>query len=279
MIDINSITLKNNAMFNIVMRRPNLCKMCLERILGKNITSISYPETERTIDYDINARSIRLDIYCEDEDTVYNIELQNGIYEELPKRSRYYQDLIDIDLLEKGHEYIELKNNIVIFICTFDPFDKGRHLYTFENICIQDGSIYLDDKTSKIFLNTKGIADDIPVPLKNFLNYIDDGEISDDFTKQLDDTVIAVRQDKKWRKKIMTVEQLIKDEAKLARKEGIEEGFKQGIEQGIEQGSEHTLIASIKNLMLNMNISIEQAMDYLDVPADKRDAYMSKINL
>ena len=77
----------------------------------------------------------------------------------------------------------------------------------------------------------------------------------------------------------MTVEQLIKDEAKLARKEGIEEGFKQGIEQGIEQGSEHTLIASIKNLMLNMNISIEQAMDYLDVPADKRDAYMSKINL
>ena len=134
MIDFNKITLKNNAMFNIVMRRPNLCKMCLERILDKKITEITYPESERTMDIDIEAKSIRLDIYCEDEDTVYNIELQNGMYEELPKRSRYYQDLIDIELIDKGEDYSELKNSIVIFICTFDEFGKGRHLYTFENI-------------------------------------------------------------------------------------------------------------------------------------------------
>ena len=44
MFDINKVTLKNNAMFNIVMRRPNLCKMCLERILGKTITDINYPD-------------------------------------------------------------------------------------------------------------------------------------------------------------------------------------------------------------------------------------------
>ena len=35
MIDINRVTLKNNVMFNIVMHRKNLCKMCLERILNK----------------------------------------------------------------------------------------------------------------------------------------------------------------------------------------------------------------------------------------------------
>ena len=70
------------------------------------------------------------------------------MYEELPKRSRYYQDLIDIELIDKGEDYSELKNSIVIFICTFDEFGKGRHLYTFENICIQDETIRLDDKTT-----------------------------------------------------------------------------------------------------------------------------------
>ena len=63
MIYINKITIKNNAMFNIVMRRPKLCKMCLERILDKKITEISYPESERTIDIDLEAKSVRLDIY------------------------------------------------------------------------------------------------------------------------------------------------------------------------------------------------------------------------
>ncbi|MBR6402619.1 MAG: Rpn family recombination-promoting nuclease/putative transposase [Eubacterium sp.] len=223
MIDINKITLKNNAMFNIVMRRPNLCKKCLERILNKNISDISYPESERTIDLDLESKSIRLDIYCEDEDTSYNIELQNGINDDLPRRSRYYQDMIDIDMLEKGHEYTELKNVIVIFICTFDIFGKDRHLYTFENICIQDNNIHLDDKTTKIFLNTKGTMNDIPEPLKNFLEYIDTGSVTDDFTRELDETVVEVRKDKKWRNRIMTVEELIKDEAKIAKREGRQE--------------------------------------------------------
>ena len=222
MIDINSITLKNNAMFNIVMRKPNLCKKCLERMLNKNITNIEYRESEKTIDLGLSSKSIRLDIYCEDENTSYNIELQNGIYEALPKRSRYYQDLIDINLLEKGSDYSELKNGIVIFICSFDVFGKGRHLYTFQNQCLQDISITLGDGTTKIFLNTKGTMDDIPVPLRNFLNYIDAGVITDDFTEELENAVIDVRKDKRWSKLIMTVEQLIKDEGKLAKKEGMD---------------------------------------------------------
>ena len=236
MIDIDKITLKNNAMFNIVMRRPNLCTMCLERILNKRITKINYIDSEKTIDIDIETKSIRMDIYCEDEDTSYNIELQNGIYEDLPKRSRYYQSMIDADLIDKGSEYAELKNSIVIFICTFDPFDEGRHLYTFEYSCLQDSRIRLDDKTTRIFLNTKGILDDIPKPLKYFLDYIDNGTVADSFTQELDSTVMEVRSDKRWRKRIMTLEQLIKDEAKLAYKNGVSEGKAEGKAEGRAEG-------------------------------------------
>ena len=67
MIDFEHMTLSNNYMFNMVMRRKRLCKITLERILGIKIADISYPDSEKTVDVDLSAKSIRLDIYCEDD--------------------------------------------------------------------------------------------------------------------------------------------------------------------------------------------------------------------
>ena len=30
-----------------------------------------------------------------------------------------------------------MKQSFVIFVCTFDPFHIGRHVYTFENRCVE----------------------------------------------------------------------------------------------------------------------------------------------
>ena len=43
------------------------------------------------------------------------------------KRTRYYQGMIDLNILEKGENYKSLKKSFVIFICTFDLFGRGRH--------------------------------------------------------------------------------------------------------------------------------------------------------
>ena len=86
----------------MVMRRKRLCKITLERILGIKIADVSYPDSEKTVDVDLSAKSIRLDIYCEDDKSMYNIELQNGEYEDLPRRSRYYQSLMDIHIVNSG---------------------------------------------------------------------------------------------------------------------------------------------------------------------------------
>ena len=54
-----------------------------------------------------------LEIYVEDDkNTVFNLEMQTTNYEELPKRSRYYQDIIDLKLIEKGQSYDILKNSV-----------------------------------------------------------------------------------------------------------------------------------------------------------------------
>lgn len=62
-------------------------------------------------------------------------------YQELPKRSRYYQGMIDMNLIERGAKYKELKLSFVIFICLKDPFGYGLPVYRFENICVQNRDI------------------------------------------------------------------------------------------------------------------------------------------
>ena len=51
-----------------------------------------------------------------------NLEMQTGHRLELPKRSRYYQAAADIDNTPPSGLYSEMRDNYVIFICTFDPF-------------------------------------------------------------------------------------------------------------------------------------------------------------
>lgn len=74
------------------------------------IGRIEYPETQKAIRPDIDAKSVRLDVYVEDgKGTVYDIEMQVATSKELPKRTRYYQSLLDMQMIDKGESYKKLK--------------------------------------------------------------------------------------------------------------------------------------------------------------------------
>ena len=160
----------------------------MENILNIKIRDIVYVDYEETIQMTAKSKGIRLDIYVEDDDnTVFNLEMQTTTYKELPKRSRYYQGIIDLNMIEKGESYDILKESYVIFICTFDFFEKGRSVYEFENVCLEDSEIKLNDGTHKIFLNTKGDKKGINKEMKSLLEYFDGKEPESDLTKQIDD--------------------------------------------------------------------------------------------
>ncbi len=103
-----------------------------------------------------------MDVYVMDNrEIVYDIEMQIRDTKELPKRSRYYQGMMDLQIIDKGEYYKKLNKSYIIFICLFDVYGKGRHRYTFENMCKEDKSISMGDDTAKIFLNAKGTMNDI----------------------------------------------------------------------------------------------------------------------
>ena len=152
----------------------------------------------------------------------------------LPKRTRYYQGMIDFNILEKGENYKNLKKSFVIFVCTFDLFGEGRHIYTFENRCIESLQLPLGDDAVKIILNTKRTMDDVTHELKSLLDYIDGAQPDDDFTKELEDAVDLVRRNEKWRLDYMTLQM------------NYQEKYEQGIEQGREQSNRQSALRMIK---------------------------------
>ena len=214
------LEIKDDFMFGVIMRNPKYCKPFLETVLGIKIAQLEYPKSQETIDLSSDAKSVRLDIYVEDgKGTVYNVEMQTTSHRDIPKRMRYYQGMIDLNILEKGDNYKNLKRSIVIFVCTFDLFGKGRHVYTFENRCMQEPELLLGDDTIKIILNTKGTMDDVSPEMKRLLNFIDGQEPEDEYTRDLEEAVKSVRNNEKWRLDYMTLQM------------NYQEKYEQGVEQ------------------------------------------------
>ena len=224
--DFTKLQFSDDFMFGIVMRNEKICKRILEIILDLKISKITYPEGQKSIDMTVAAKSIRLDVYVENAEhtAVYNIEMQTTLNKNLPKRSRYYQGLIDLNLLEKGNDYKHLKKSFVIFICTSDPFGRDAYVYTFENRCVQMPDLALGDDAVKIFLNAGGFKGKIGQELKGLLEYINTGIPTDSFTEKLETEVRKIRNNERWRRDYMTLEMKLNEEREEAYEEGLEEG-------------------------------------------------------
>lgn len=140
----------NKLMFAIIMRDPTACRRFIEMIFPeRTVEKIVFPETkgkaesattmkeiaaevEKTIITGLDSKSVRLDVLFEGDETVYDIEMQMEVEEEIPKRSRYYHMAIARNSLKKGESYDKLKTGYVIFVCCFDPFKRKEPVYKFQ---------------------------------------------------------------------------------------------------------------------------------------------------
>lgn len=262
MKDFRNATISNNFMFRLVMEKPELCRQLLERILDTQISKIVYPEAEKSLEAQLTSKGIRLDIYVTLEDgTVIDVEMQaaDSTKDTLAKRTRYYQSILDNDALKKGELYSKLRQTIIIFICTFDPFNRNFSRYTFSSRCHEDYKLSLEDGVCKIFLNTYGDKHRISRELANFMDYMNGSEPNDDFTRRLQAEVELQRDDDGRRMLYMTYSQTLLEMEAKGIEQGIKQGFKQGIEQGIEAGMLKTLRDLVKDGMLSLAEAAKRA--------------------
>ena len=256
---LEDLTFTDDFMFSQVMKNKEICKEVVETILGIKVGKIEFLTSQYEIEIDPEAKTIAMDVYLRDEKKIINVELQNGHRLELPKRSRYYQAAADIDNTSPGELYSEMKDNYVIFICTFDPFLQGKAFYKFENICLnEEKPLRLNDGTYKIFLNTA--AEDLTLldpELKLFYDYIRRGTADSTLTEKINSSITELKENRETRRKYMTYTTRIAEAKSEAREEGIKYGIAIGEKAGEERGRNEAKLETAKNA-LTMNLSIEQ---------------------
>lgn len=239
-IDWDSMTFANNYVFLEVMNNKRRCQFLIEKVLHIPIKKVLHIAAERhTSSPRLSSKSIRLDVYVETLDgividiemqvtgkgsTVYKDKDDTQVARELPLRTRYYQSLIGMDMLRRGMDYPELRKSYVVFICTFDPYGKGLPVYHFTYRCREDDTLEMGDMTENIFLNAKAADKTEDKELSAFLRYVHSGLAQSAFTQEIDNATKRVKNDTKWRERIVTWEMDLRIMEKRFLEKGREEG-------------------------------------------------------
>ena len=252
------LQISNDFMFKEVMKsNKGLCKRLVGSIMQQDIEDIVYIETEKTLQPYYDSRGIRLDVILADENhTRYNLEMQarNVISKAgvalLPKRTRYYQSVIDMDMLKKGENFDQLNPLVLIFICTFDFYKEGRYVYTFKSRCLENLELELANDVTVKLVNAKGKQGQVNDLLKNFLEYVMTNKPVDDFTEDVERQVWAVKNDKKAREEYMVLQAKIREHEIVAYEAGEAQGHAAGLAEGLAEGeakkSRETAIKMLK---------------------------------
>ena len=222
------LTIADDFMFCKVMEHESICKDFLEMLFSVKIEKITYLSSQNTVTTNSGAKTVRLDVLVKDKaGTSYDIEMQVANQYNLPKRMRYYQAALDISFLDQGYSYKTLNDSFIIFICLFDPIGKNRAIYTFENICVEDKTIPLQDGIKKIILNANAFNTTDNKDLQGFLQYVKTGKITTDYTGRIEQMIQTVKQNELARREYHILPAALMDafdegEAKGSRQKALE---------------------------------------------------------
>jgi predicted transposase/invertase (TIGR01784 family) len=253
------INLTDAVLFMSVMKHKKACQLVLSILFQKNVEDIYLEEVfvEDDIPNEKGQRAIRLDVRVKEakgkgDRTIYGLEMQRQVNDNLPKRSRFYQGLMDAPLLKAGKEtkYHNLPNTYIIFITEQDFFGLNRTQYTFLNYCREQKKLELGDGGIKIFLNMEsknGNKD-----LVDLLQYMKDATFLDERTIAIDERILGldrlvteVKDSVEWEEMHMTI-------------------LEKGKEIGKEIGSEEHLISLVLT-KYSKGLSIATIADHLEV--------------
>ena len=255
-------TIANNFIFYKVMHEnPDICKELLEILLEIKIDRIEmYQEKEVSIDY--RKKAIRMDVYARGKDRAFDLEIQACDTGELPERARYYQGVMDVEQLNAGQDFKSLNSSYIIFICIPDIFKKGLGKYTFENLCLENPEIKLNDRAYKYFFIARNYDKLLNEQQKAFMKCMLSNESSSTFTEKIIRMVKNAKLNTQWRNSFMEFERQLAYSFREGKAEGIAEGIdKKAVEASIEflrKGIAPEIIAECEKLPLEKVLELEK---------------------
>ena len=262
---LKDLTLLDRFLFSETIEDPRNLQIILEIILGKDVLLKYLPQPEKEQKKSPLYRYIRVDVWSEDiYNTVYDVEVQKKDTRNLPRRSRFYQSLMDGRLLKPGEsDFNQLKDICLIIIAPFDIFGYEKYQYTFEMRCQEIPELAMEDGATRIFLNTHGKnPEDVSPELVELLYYMEHSNLPSSISYQSS----RVRELRKNVNTIVENEEMgvrfmqAWEELLLERQEGREEGLQEGLQLQLQ---------SLIKKKLQKGQSVEQIAEALEETPEK----------
>ena len=250
--------LSDFALFLSVMKDPRAYRCVLSVFMDEPDIELQDVKVEQVVLNKSGKRAIRLDAWAKSVDNrQFNMEMQNDVrQDDLRKRSRFYQGMLDTPILKSGKEtrYRMLPSTVIIFITQEDIFGRDRAKYTFTEQCEDVPDLKLDDGTTKIFFNMES-KNGAP-ELISMLSYMKDTRLNnpdilvkDKRIVELNDIVEEVKDSEEWEAVKMNILEI-------------------GIEKGMQQGAEKKMLELVEK-KLKKGQTISQIADALEESEEK----------
>ena len=271
---LKDLTLLDRFLFSETIEDPRNLQIILEIILGKEVLLKYLPQPEKEQKKSPLYRFIRVDVWSEDiYNTVYDVEVQKKATRNLPRRSRFYQSLMDGRLLKPGEsDFNQLKDICLIIIAPFDIFGYEKYQYTFEMRCREVPELAMEDGATRIFLNTHGKnPEDVSPELVELLYYMEHSNqrtsvsYQSSRVKELQGNVNTIVENEEMGVRFMQAwEELL-----LERQEGREEGLQEGLQLQLQN--------QIKKKLLKGQ-SVEQIAEALEETPERIQQLIDKMS-
>lgn len=246
---VDGLTLfDDDLMSRVFDKNIEATELILKIILERDIKVIRVDGQDELKNHKVGGRNITLDVHAlEENGEEIDIEVQGNAAGANVKRARYHSSMVDSRMLREGQDFKKIKNSYVIFIYRHDKYKKGLSLYHIDRYVKETGELF-DDGSHIIYVNGSYKGND------------EIGRLMADF-----------HQINSEHMHYMTLAQSVKhyketEEGRGQMCEAVEKYAK-------EYAKEYAInekVVSVKNLMENMKLTLEQAMDALGIQGDER---------
>ena len=234
---LQELNLTDDFLFDVATEELENCKAIIELTTGLRLKSLKWKSGQKVIHNLPGKRGVRLDFIAESEDgRIFDVEMQNRNEGNIPKRTRFYQALIDAPILKSGERGFDKMNPLyIIIICNYDPDGKKKYCYTFDNQCKEVPGLRLGDEVTKLLLSTKGEnEEEVSKELVDFLHYVTESNENglpdecDERLKRLHESIREIKASADMEVEYMKME----ERERIIRDEGVEFGKQIGIING-----------------------------------------------
>lgn len=255
---VDGLTLfDDDLMSRVFENNIEATELVLGIILGRKIQVVSVEGQEEFKNHKVGGRNIIIDVHaidCNGEEI--NIEVQGNTEGAQVRRARFHSSVMDTGMLLEGQPFRKLKDSYVIFIYKYDKFRKGLPIYHVERYVTETGELF-EDGSHIIYVNGSYKGNDEIGQLMTDFHQTDPAKI------HYDELSRGIRH--------------YKEKGRGQMCEAVEKYAKEYAKKYAKEYANREKVVFVQNLMNNMKLTLEQALDALSIRGDERESIKKEL--